>query len=351
MNKALLVLPILVLAFALPAQKDTIELLDGTKIRGVKVISWTAKEIKFKTNSGSGTESRPAHEVRGATISRVQVILSRAGDDTEQLIGEADNDDPLIKQACFFKASQIFAAENTKEGAQKMLSALSEIDTQLPDSAYAPAYHRTKIRYYLSQAKPQFNNAKIAAEKYGDASRTRSWSNAYVYDAEYWEKRIAGATGKVKMEDLITSLKEIKAKTTVEAPFVSHAASIDLADVYRNAKNYKVAEAEYEGLHDKKGLEPDVRARMYIGLGYIYLEKAVISKSKGDYHNAFKNFLKVYLNAKAAHPEYVAEGLYNAAKACEQWNELPTCKQMAGRLRGRLKLREPWRHTKWALRR
>ena len=77
MNKALLVFPILVLVFALPAQKDTIELLDGTTIRGVKVISWTAKEIKFKTRSGSGTESRPAHEVRGAKISRVQVILSK----------------------------------------------------------------------------------------------------------------------------------------------------------------------------------------------------------------------------------------------------------------------------------
>ena len=53
-------------------------------------------------------------------------------------------------------------------------------------------------------------------------------------------------------------------------------------------------------------------------------------------------------NAKDANASLVAEGLYNAAKACEAWGELPSCKLMAGRLRGRLKLRKPYSATSWA---
>ena len=72
--------------------------------------------------------------------------------------------------------------------------------------------------------------------------------------------------------------------------------------------------------------------------------------AKDHFHSAFINFLKVYLNCKEANATIVAEGLYNAAKACEQWGELPTCRQMAGRLRGRLKFRSPYKETYWAKR-
>ena len=138
------------------------------------------------------------------------------------------------------------------------------------------------------------------------------------------------------------------ARSRSSAAFVSQAATVDLADALRAKKQYKEARAEYEELRGQKGLDTDVRARMYLGLGYLSLEDAVGSGKKSDLHDAYKSFLMVYLNAQEAHPEYVAEGLYQAAKACEQWNELPSCPRQAGLLRGRLKYRAPWKDTSWA---
>ena len=94
---------------------------------------------------------------------------------------------------------------------------------------------------------------------------------------------------------------------------------MELADTYRKLQKYDEAKKEYTALQDMKGLSVDVRARMYLGLGYISLENAISAKKetarKDAYHEAYKNFLRVYLNAKGANAEFVAEGLYNAAKA------------------------------------
>jgi tetratricopeptide (TPR) repeat protein len=352
MNKVAIVislLPILATSAALSAQKDSITLTDGTTIRNVKVLSWNAKEIKFKTRKGN--DSRPSYLVVDARVQKIQEALLRAGTDPGVLITEAETHkaDALIASYALYKAAMGYLESNETS---TMISALQKIDTDYPDSPFAPAYYQWKIKYYLTKKKPDHKSAATTAVKYGDASRTRTWSAAYQLDSEYWGRLIEGVSGKVQAPMFINNMKNLMGKADSVAPFVAHAAAADLADAYRKGKKYEEAKAEYEKLQEKKGLNADVRARMYLGLGYISLEAAIAGKDeaekKSDYHEAYKNFLRVFLNAKSANADLVAEGLYNAAKACEQWNELPTCRVMAGKLRGRLKFHKPYKFTSWA---
>lgn len=346
---ALSLLSILAAPTVLAAQKDVIFLTDGTVIRNVKVTSWTAKEIKFKTKGSF--DVRPSYMVKDALVKKIREALLRAEDDPGILITEAETHkaDALISSYALHKAAMLFLEDGKTSD---MIAALEKIDTDFPESPFAPEYYRWKIKYYLGRKKPDHKSAATVAVKYGDASRTRSWAQAYQHDSEYWEKLIEGAAGKVQPSTFTANMRNIVSKSSSVAPFVAHAAAVEVADTYRKLQKYDEAKKEYATLQDIKGLSADVRARMYLGLGYISLEDAISAKKetarKDAYHEAYKNFLRVYLNAKEADANFVAEGLYNAAKACEQWNELSSCRAMAGRLRGRLKFRVPYKYTKWA---
>ena len=110
--------------------------------------------------------------------------LGRYGNDTEGLIGEADTQkkDALVASSCLYTAAMLFY--NARD-ISNMIAALEQIDTDFPESPYAPEYYRRKIKYYLSGAKPKVKDAAAIAQKYGDASRTRTWSAAYQLDAEF----------------------------------------------------------------------------------------------------------------------------------------------------------------------
>ncbi|MCA8956145.1 MAG: hypothetical protein KDC87_08725 [Planctomycetes bacterium] len=338
----------------LSAQKDVIEWMDGTVTRAAKVTAYDAKEIKFRA-SGS-EQQRAAHEVKNLNVESWNEAFGKAGNKSESLIGEARavvDKNPFLAQAVYKRAADILASDGSVSDA---LRVLEEIDQKLPTSAYAPDYHRRKIEYYLSRPKPALKDAASAAQKYLDAARTRSWSRAYELDAQLWEIRIKAAQPKASRDTYIGELKELVGKAQGTADGVAAAAQVHLADAYRAGKDYANAKKLYQTLADKKGLDGSTRARIYLGLGYLASEEAVVATKpeqvKESHHEAFKRFLQVFLNTReTANPELVGEGLYNAAKACEQWGGLPTCGQMAGRLRYRLKYRAPWKDTSWARKR
>ena len=76
-------------------------------------------------------------------------------------------------------------------------------------------------------------------------------------------------------------------------------------------------------------------------------ETAVASTSPDDYYKSYIAFLRVYAEAKDAHPEWVAEALYYAAQSVGKWGGLDHGR-MGAVLRGRLKRREPYASTSWA---
>lgn len=330
--------------------QDTVVLRDGTIIPDAAITSWTAKEIEFR--EGRVSKTRPAHEVdlAGTMLEKLQVDLSRAGSDTAALVGlsEAKKDDHLVASAALYNAALIFLAAGDSGS---WVSALETLHEQHPNSPYAPEYFRILVRYYLAGLKPRATDAAAVAERYAKSARENGWSIGYERDAEYWALRASSLTGTPDVPKYIDGLKKLCTRSEKAAPFVWQAATVNLGDAYRSTQRLEDAEAEYLKLLDE-GLGADVRAQLFLGLGYLNVEYA---KTKGggdtDYlHEAIRNYLKVYLSAKDADPEFVAEALYNAAKTLEEWNKIPDSVAMAGLLRGRLKRRAPWKDTSWATR-
>ncbi len=341
-------LALAVLASSLPAQNDVIQWRDGKQTDKAKVTGYTAREIKFR--AGGKNQARAAHEVKSVQINAWRSLVARAGEDPEALVGEAQSQkDPFLAQYAYYRAAELYR----EAGADvDMVTVLDALFKKIPTSAYAPELFRRKIQIYLSAAKPRAKDAASAAEKYGAACRQNAWSKGYELDAELWMLRAQSVAKKADKATFITGLKDLIVRSTGAADGVATDAMADLADSYRLQKNYKEARATYKKLQEAVSVGVDTLARVYLGLGYIHLEEAVTvgdeAASKEAYHLAFRSFLQVYVNAKAANNNLVAESLYNAAKACEKWNGLPTCKQMAGRLRGRLKFRAMYKDTSWA---
>lgn len=345
------IVPILALAVttgALVAQNDVIEWLDGKRTTKAKVTSFTAREIKFRA---AGTnQTKPAHEVKSVVIETWREFLNRAGDDPAVLLGEArDQKDLFIAQAAYYRAAELHRQSNSLAD---MIGVLDELMKKSPTSAYAPELFRRKIQIYLSSKKPRLKDAAKVAESYGAACRQNAWSRAYEFDAELWQLRIKSMEKQANREAFITGLKGLIARANGAADNVAIDATGDLADAYRDQKNLKLARTTYNTLLGTAGVSVDTLARIYIGLGYIHLEDALAAgneeAAKPSYKQAYTSFLKVYILAKGANNNLVAEGLYNAANACEKWNGLPSCRQMAGRLRGRLKFRVLYKDTYWA---
>ena len=332
-----------------PAQNDVIEWRDGTTTRKAKVTEFTAAEIKFRV--GGNNQTRGAHEARDLMVEKWQEALNRAGQDPKDRLGAAESEkDAFVAQALYHGAAEAFrvAADDNN-----MLECLRQLFEKYPRSGYAPEYFRRKVLFYMAKQPPRLKDAAAIAEKYGTACRLNAWNKAFELDAELWQKRAKAATKGANVDAFITELKDIVGRAGGVAEFVAISASADLADTYRKKKQYDEAATAYKSILEKKGVDGTTLARVYVGMGYIHLERALketeAAKVKEEYHSAFVNFLKVYLNSrKTANAEIVGEGLYNAAKACEQWNGLPTCKRMAGLLRGKLKYNAPWKNTYWA---
>lgn len=345
------VLALAVFASSLVAQNDVIQWRDGKQTAKAKVTAYTAREIKFR--AGGKNQMRASHDVKSVQINAWRELLTRNGDDAEVLIGEGQSQkDPFLAQIAYFRAAELYR----EAGADvDMITVLDALFKKIPTSAYAPEYFRRKIQIYLSAAKPRAKDAASAAEKYGAACRQNGWSKGYELDAELWMLRAQSVAKKANKSAFIAGLKDLIVRSIGAADGVATDAMADLADSYRLQKSYKEARATYQKLQETGSVGVDTLARVYLGLGYIHLEGAITAgdeaTSKAAYHLAFRSFLQVYVNAKAANNNLVAESLYNAANACEKWNGLPTCKQMAGRLRGRLKFRALYKDTPWAKKR
>ena len=329
--------------------QDTVVLRDGTVIADAAIISWTAKEIEFR--EARAAKTRPAHEVdvNATKLQKFAVDLDRAGTDTAALVGlaEANTDDSLLASAALYNAALIFIGAGDD---RSWVSALEQLEEQYPNSPYAPEYYRFLVRYYLTGLTPRATDAAAVATRYAEAARKNGWSIGYERDAEYWALRASSLTGTPDLPKYVDGLKKLARKSEKTAVFVYKAATVNLGDAYRGMQRLEDAEVEYQRLVVEKGLEADVRAQLYLGLGYLNVEYAK-TKSGGDtdhLHEAIRNYLKVYLSAKDADPEFVAEALYNAAKTLEVWNKIPDSIAMAGLLRGRLKRRAPWKDTSWA---
>ncbi|MHC4078547.1 MAG: tetratricopeptide repeat protein [Planctomycetota bacterium] len=349
MSKALTTCLLLALTGTLAAQTDdVITWHDGTKTK-CEVVSFDAKHIQYKVKGQRQTAE--AHKVMDVRIKKlVEDVYNRAVT-PEDFLTAADEQFTAKKTLAgawgYMKAAELFEAEGKFNSAD---TALGQLDTKVPNSPWTYRHFELRFRYFVGNKK-RLREAMSVAEKYESAAIKRNWSRGFEHQAKFFMVVAEAASGKLTKEVIETKLKRVLGDTDGTAGFVFKEARVFLADFYRKNKEYAKAIKDYEAILDQPGVDPNVLSRAYLGLGYIHYDKGVANKDKEAFHQAYLAFLRVYVLARDADPELVAEALYNAAQAVESWGGLPTAKAEAARLRGRLRLRSPWKETSWAKKR
>lgn len=355
MNKALTPLLLLALSAPIVAQDDEITWDDGTKTK-CDIVRFDAKTIEFKIRNQR--KSEPAHRVRKIRVKKLLDDIYNRSTTPEEYLTVADEQlkakNQLAASWGYWRAAQLFL-DDDKTGSA--VSALDLLDKNLPNSPWTPKLFEVKFRHYLStylsdtRKKKMLADAGKVAETYESEAIKRNWSRGYEHQAKLFMAMAEAASGKAQKDAIESKLKTIIGDTDGTAAFVFKEARVFLADFYRQSGDAAKAVKEYEGLLEQPGLTPDVLARIHLGLGYIAYEKGVTEKDKEAFHRAYLSFLRVYVLAKDAHPEVVAEALYQGAQAAEAWGGMPTSKAEAARLRGRLRYRSPWKDTSWGQKR
>lgn len=349
------------LSTGLAAQgKDSIEWVDGSASNNIEVRKLDVQEIEFRGSGGNKTRKRI--DARDISLASWDAEVSGITD-PQEMFGKAQslvkNKKPLLAQGVYWLAAQAYWADAST--ADKALLVLEDLTKELPKSAYAPDYFRMKIRYYLGRQKPDIASATKVSRDMGDFARRNTWPRAYEYEGEYWGHKAEAIGGKVDAEGFVRALTSLRSKAKADAPHVAILCTLDIADTLRNTKQYAEAKAEYESLTKYKGLSISDRTRMHIGLGYLAMEEAVQQKDKAIFEQAFVHFTKGFLPIKKEVDKgegvdmnlinMGAECLFRATEALVQWGGHEDVAGMAGRLRGRLRLRAPWKNTEWAKRR
>ncbi len=345
MTKVFSLFAILAIALSLPAQA-TIRWYDGETATDVRVTVFTAKAVDYR--AGSGTKTRPAHEVLEATSTKwLEAYEEVDASDPAAYLAQADaylaGKKDLLAQYGYWQSALISGAQGDPDS---MFATLNKLNEVMPNSGFAPKYFGMRCRFFLS--KRDFKQALEVAAKYEETCITRSWSAGYEKEALLLTALVQYAAGEQRPAAVRATLAKLAEDESASGRFFSDQALIEVADLDRRDKKLEEAIAGYNALLARKGLEPNLTARALLGVAHLSYEKAKASKSADDYHAATKDFLMVYVLAQEANPEYVAEALYHGARTMEKWNGLPSCKSDAARLRGRLKLMSPYKETSWA---
>ena len=251
---------------------------------------------------------------------------------------------PAAAAFCYREAFKIFRDTGDVVSA---MSALSELNKKLPNSPWTPLYFSARIEYYLGNKK--WKDARKVAEQYEIESVKRNWARGYEHEAKFFTVITNILSGKLNKSAAVPAIETVLGDTGGGVTeFVFNRAQVFLADFHRTTKDFKKAGKIYNELTERTGVTPNVLGRAYLGLGYIHYEKGVVEKDKAAFYKAYMSFLRVYILARDANNETVAEGMFRAAEAVEQWGGMPTSRWEASRLRGRLRNRERWKHTSWA---
>ena len=345
MNKALTTCLLLAVTGALAAQKDVITWDDGTQTK-CEIVRFDSKNIEYKVRGRRQTAV--AHKVRSVQIHKLLTDVYNRAITPEDFLTVADEQFKAKKELAgawgYMRAAELFEAADSFNSAA---TALAQLDEKVPNSPWTHRLFTVKFRYYISNKK-RLKNAQTVAEKYESEAIKRNWARGYEHQAKFFMLIAEAAGGKMAKDTVETKLKQIMSDTDGTAGFVFKEAKVFLAEFYRQTKDYAKAVKEYDDILELSGVRADLLGRVYLGLGYIHYEKGVVDQDKEAFHQAYLSFLRVYILAKEAHPEVVAEGLFHAAQAVESWGGLPTSKFEAARLRGRLRLRSPWKETSWA---
>ncbi|MBK8975719.1 MAG: hypothetical protein IPM29_07320 [Planctomycetes bacterium] len=324
----------LALTAALPAQRDRIELMDGTVIDRVQVRSFDLRNVEFRRNGRD--EQQSTDTVAELRVERVldaykQAFADASGSRAATFVSTAERlTDPFLQQFGYYEAARSMRRNGDMAGA---FQALSELEQKLPNSGFVPELYRFKLDYYLSKGTEGARDAMKVAKDYETATLTRGYPTGFQNEAKYYLLRAEALAGQTTPSKYITAMQTL-ADSSRGTPWIAARARLAVADTQRSQSQVADARAGYERLLAAESTSEGVRAGAWLGLGHCYFLEGSAS-NKDPFREALLAFLRVYVETPDADAATVAESLHMGAQAAEKWGG-PEATRMARTLRYRL---------------
>jgi hypothetical protein len=303
------------LALPLVAQDDSVALISGSKVDGVKVISFDIRELKY--SKGGSTQSVPTDQVSKVSLARFNDVFRLGLKDPDLMLTKAreqlEEKNPLMAQFGFISAANQFLDQNK---ASEGVGALDELKKALPEAGTIPDYYRLKFEYYMGLGQSGASNALQLAKKYQTEATGSAWPSGLATEAEFFIAMAEGAAGG-NPKDFQNKLRTVATKASGTNVMIANRANIQLANSLRETKEVEPARKIYEDLAKRDGVDSVSRAGALLGLGAIALDEA--GSDKDAARRALLLFLRVRLETRDAWPSQHAEAMYYAIKAADKW--------------------------------
>ncbi len=312
------------------AQGDTVELTNGTKIAGVKVVSFDVRQLRY--SKGGGNESVATDQVQRVELGKFRDVYARGLRDPDMMLTLAREKvaekDLLMAQFGFVGAAAQFF-DNDKASAA--VGALDEMQKSCPEAGVLPEVFRQKFEYYMGFGGKKASDAAAVAKKYKDEAIGGAWPSGFAVEAEFFQVMAERGSAK-NPKEFQGRLQSVVNAAGGSNPTVQNRANIQLANSLREAKDIEGAKKIYDDLSTRDGVDASSRAGAFLGLGQILLDEATPEK-KDLAKQSLLLFLRVRLETKDAWPSLQAEALYHAILAANKWRG-PEYQLIMGRCRG-----------------
>lgn len=298
------------------AQDDRVVLTSGSKLEGVKVVSFDVRALRY--SRAGNTETVSTDQVLQVDLGKFRDTYARGLRDADMMVTiarEQVTDKNLLMAQFGFTGAAAQFFDNDE--ASKAVAALDELQKSCPEAGVLPEVYRQKFEYYMGLGSKKAADAATVAKKYKADAVGGAWPNGLATEAEFFlvmAERMGGGNPK----EFQTKLQGIVASAGGVNPMVQNRANIQLANSLREAKDNEGAQRIYEDLSKRDGVDTSSRAGAFLGLGQILLEKAT-PETKDVAKQALLLFLRVRLETKDAWPSLQAEALYHAILAADKW--------------------------------
>lgn len=301
------------LATVAVAQDDTVHLINGTSVTGVRVTSFDVRALKY--TKGSATETVSSDQVAKVELKKFADVYRRGLRDPDLMLTVAReklaDKELLLAQLGFVgAAAQFFDADKPGEA----VGALEEMQKAIPEAGVLPEVYRQKFEFYMGQGAKGVGSAAQVAKKYQQDANSNAWPAGFMVEADFF----ASLADRKDPKDFQTKLKAIVSKAGGNYPVVANRASIELAHSLRETKDVDGAQRLYDEVSKKDTADSSSRAGAYLGLGKILMDKSSAG-DKESFKKAMLLFLRVRLETKDAWPSLHAEALYHAILAAQKW--------------------------------
>ena len=319
MNKALTLVLLASLSLAAPAQQDRIEWSNGTVTDRARVTGFTVFEIRYSVRATRAQAK--ADTVIGLEVERVREAYRRgsATNDPGQYLVTArarlQASDNFLAQFGFYFAAKAFLDIGESANA---FNTLDELATAIPDSGFLPDCYRLKMAFHLSQGRQGGARAVAVAKQYLQKIQSGGMPDGFALEAEFFQNVAEFTAGTMNPAELQRNLNNLRVKVSAPFPALGNRTQLWIGTAQRLQGQAAGAKKIFEELAEKDTVDVNTRAGAFLGLGHLEFAQGNPT-NKGAYREALLHFLRVYVEAKEADSNLVAEALHFASESAQKW--------------------------------